>query len=168
MATIKITSNAVVVLARIANKIELLKDPQMLLRPVCIELIPMITERIHERGIDANGRAIGTYSPGYLKYTRKDYKRGPSAKVIVSLSRKLENEWGVIPTDKGYAIGFIDGQGGKIISPISKKEQAAVSSKQKLLYVEARKGANLTSLSKEETEFAKTRLNELVDEILAG
>jgi len=160
MASIKISSNATVVLNKIVTNLGKLKDPAFL-RPVCIELIPMITERIHERGMDADGRQIGTYSPAYLKYARKKAKRGPSPTVIVSLTRKLENSWAAVPTKNGYGIGFIDAGGGA-------GSNGAISSKQKLLYVAARKNANLTSLSKDETAFAIERINELVHEAISS
>jgi hypothetical protein len=37
---------------------------------------------------------------------RQENKRGEDRKVIVSLTRQLENDWAVLGTQTGYGIGF--------------------------------------------------------------
>ena len=38
----------------------------------------------------------------------RKYNRGADSKIIVSLTRQLENDWSVIATDDGYGIGFLN------------------------------------------------------------
>lgn len=100
-------------------------DPKVYLRPVAIEMIGEVAERIHERGEDSNGQSIGTYSTGYMKVRtgnfktgegkftrgakkgqpRPRYNRDNSTEVIASLTRQLENDYAVIGTENGWAIG---------------------------------------------------------------
>lgn len=40
--------------------------------------------------------------------SRPNYNRSSDTKVIVSLTRQLENDWAVIATDRGYGIGFLN------------------------------------------------------------
>ena len=82
-----------------------LKDRELLLRPVALEIIPQMTRRIHINGKASDDSNIGTYSNSYLKY-RENNKRGKDPKVIVSLTRQLENDWAVLATERGYGIGF--------------------------------------------------------------
>ena len=37
---------------------------------------------------------------------RPNYNRGTDTKVIISLTRQLENDWAVVATSKGYGVGF--------------------------------------------------------------
>src|SRR5690606_38168279 len=41
---------------------------------------------------------------------RIKYNRSSDTKVIISLTRQLENDWSVIATDKGYGVGFLNKQ----------------------------------------------------------
>jgi hypothetical protein len=96
-------------------------------REVVFEIIPMISERIHVKGLAADGSAIGTYSDGYMKIrtgevnhrhdatnlktkktfsTKPKYNRSADPKVIISLTRQLENDYAVLPGDKGWGVGF--------------------------------------------------------------
>lgn len=71
-------------------------------------LLAVMKGRIFVQGKDSNGSQIGTYTPAYIKYTRnsKKYRRGTDSKVIISLTRQLEN--GLHPeamtSENGYAI----------------------------------------------------------------
>jgi len=147
MITVK--SNIKIVTGRIKQQIEQLKNKEYLLRPVAIEVIPMMTERIHQKGEASDGGQIGTYSSGYLKLRQNKYKRDASTKVIVSLTRKLEQDWAVIATQNGYGIGFLN--------PLSL---------QKLRWVEAIKDKTIANLSKSEQQYAVDRINELVADAL--
>lgn len=120
-------------------------DPNYLLRPVAIEVLPMMTERIHRKGQASDGSQIGTYSNSYLKQREKN-NRGKDTKVIVSLTRQLENNWSVLETTNGYGIGFTN--------PFNKE---------KLGWVEEQKGKVISSLSNEEINYAFERVNELVE-----
>jgi hypothetical protein len=153
MITVK--SNINVVAGKIKKQIELLKNKEYLLRPVAIEVIPLMTERIHQKGDASDGGQIGTYSSGYLKLRERGNKkqqipvRGSDPKVIVSLTRKLEQDWAVIATQNGYGIGFLN--------PLSL---------QKARWVEEKKGKTIFSLSNSEQQYAVDRINELVADAL--
>jgi hypothetical protein len=147
MITVK--SNIKVVTGRIKQQLETLKNKEYLLRPVAIEVIPLMTERIHQKGEASDNSQIGTYSSGYLKLRQKKYKRDSSTMVIASLTRKLEQDWAVIATTNGYGIGFLN--------PLSL---------QKLRWVEGTKSKTIANLSKSEQQYAVDRINELVAEAL--
>lgn len=146
-----IKSNIKVVSGRIKQQLETLKNKDYLLRPVAIEVIPMMTERIHQKGVASDGNQIGTYSNSYLRLRQAKYKRDASSKVIVSLTRQLENNWSVIATQNGYGIGFIN--------PFNL---------QKARWVEENKGKIIFSLSKAEQSYAVERINELVSDALSS
>jgi hypothetical protein len=149
MVAMTIKSNIKVVSGRIKQQLEQLKNKEYLLRPVAIEVIPLMTERIHQKGEASDDSQIGSYSSGYLKLRQKKYNRDSSSKVIVSLTRKLEQDWAVIATQNGYGIGFLN--------PLSL---------QKLRWVEGRKGKIIANLSKSEQQYAVDRINELVADAL--
>jgi hypothetical protein len=81
---------------------------------------------------------------------RPNYNRTSDTKIIVSLTRQLENDWSVIPTTLGWAIGF--------------KNQFNA---QKLAWVEQQKNKKIGALMKEEKEYAIKKLRKLVNEKLA-
>lgn len=142
---ITIRTNISQVFQKLQADLNKLKDREYLLRPVATEIIPMITERIHQKGQASDNSQIGTYSNSYLKF-RAENKRGKDTKVIVSLTRQLENDWSVVATPKGYGIGFLNSFNAK-----------------KLKWVEERKSKVISRLSPEETEYAIDRINELVN-----
>jgi hypothetical protein len=144
-----IKSNIKVVSGRIKQQLEQLKNKEYLLRPVAIEVIPLMTERIHQNGEASDGGQIGTYNNAYLRLRQSKYKRGSSNKVIVSLTRQLENDWSVIATPNGYGIGFSN--------PFNL---------QKLRWVEGKKDKTISNLSKSEQQYAVERINELVSDAL--
>lgn len=181
MITVK--TNIAEVLGKMTGQLNLLKDKEYLLRPLAIEVIPLMTDRIHQRGLASDEKKIGTYSPGYMKvrtgnYGNADvYKKGPKkgqkkdsgvftkgknkgqprpkynrsndTTVIISLTRQLENDWAVVATDKGYAIGFLNELNFK-----------------KSVWVEATYNKKIFDLSKTEKEYVTERLNELVNEAI--
>lgn len=147
MITVK--SNIKVVTGRIKEQLEMLKNKEYLLRPVAIEVIPLMTERIHQKGEASDNSQIGAYSSGYLKLRQKKFKRDASAMVIASLTRKLEQDWAVIATTNGYGIGFLNPLG-----------------LQKLRWVEGTKGKTIANLSKAEQQYAVDRINELIADAL--
>lgn len=146
MITIK--TNIHLVFARLQAVLDKLKDREYLLRPVATEIIPLITERIHQQGKASDGSEIGTYSNSYLKQREKN-NRGKSTKVIISLTRQLENDWSVVATTRGYGIGFLNSFNA-----------------QKLKWVEEMKGKVVSRLSTEEKDYAIDRINELVNAAL--
>lgn len=144
-----IKSNIKVVAGRIKQQLETLKNKEYLLRPVAIEVIPLMTERIHQNGVASDGGQIGTYNNAYLSLRQRKYKRDASSKVIVSLTRQLENDWAVIATQNGYGIGFNNS-----------------FNLQKARWVEGIKGKTIFDLSKSEQDYAVERINELISDAL--
>lgn len=142
---ITVRTNITQVFQKLQADLNLLKDREYLLRPVATELIPMITERIHKEGKASDGSQIGTYSNSYLREREKN-NRGKDTKVIISLTRQLENDWSVVATQRGYGIGFLNSFNA-----------------QKLKWVEEGKGKIVSRLSAVETEYAIDRINELVN-----
>lgn len=120
-------------------------DAKALLRPVAFDVLSMMTERIHEEGKDANDSKIGTYNASYLKLRQKKYKRTSDPTIIVSLTRQLENDWSVLPTEKGWGIGFKNGK-----------------NYQKMRWVEANKDKKIASLTDKERSYAMQKLQKLV------
>jgi hypothetical protein len=128
----------------ITAKFNQLADKEYLLRPVAFDVIKLMTERIHERGEASDGSQIGTYSPSYLKLREKKYNRSSDKKIIVSLTRQLENDWSVIATQRGYGIGFLNS-----------------FNREKAGFVEEQKGKRIFKLSADELQFALNEIDEL-------
>lgn len=146
MAAIKVNTNINQFLSKIKSNFELLKDKEFLLRPLAVETIPLIKDRIHKRGEATDETQIGTYSSRYLKLREEKYKRSSDTKVIVSLTRQLENDWSVLGTPKGYGIGFNN--------PFNTD---------KAHWVEEKKGKIIFNLSPPEKQYISERLQELVN-----
>jgi len=70
-----------------------------------VTLMAAMRDRIHVQGKDSNGTPIGTYTPAYIR-ARIKAKRGTDNKVILSLTRALEDSYEVYPIENGYGIGF--------------------------------------------------------------
>jgi len=143
MATVN--SNISIVFDRIASNFELLKDKEYLLRPLAVELIPMIKERIHEKGQASDGSQIGEYANSYMA-ARAKAGRGSNRKIIVALTSQLEQDWAVIPTDSGYGIGFNN-----------------FLSVQKMKWVEEQKSKIISNLSAQEKQYVNERIQELAN-----
>lgn len=185
MASIKINTNIEQVNTLIQSRLKQLGNPETFLRPLCLDLIDLMTKRIHIDGIASDGGAIGTYSPAYMKVRtgnygnsgrvtrgankgnlknaglisrgdnkgkpRPQYNRSGDTKVIVSLTRQLENNWGVIATPKGFGIGFLN--------PFNY---------QKARWVEAQKKKEIFSLTPDERDYAIAFINDKTAETLNG
>jgi hypothetical protein len=81
---------------------------------------------------------------------RKRNKRGNDTKVIVSLTRQLENDWSVMETPKGYGLGFTNSFNAE-----------------KLRWVGEIKGKDLGQLSESEIDYAFERINELIEDAIS-
>lgn len=146
----RIQTNIGQVTKALAERLKVLKDPEYLLRPVAFGLIDKMTYRIHIEGKASDAGEIGQYSNSYLKARqRKPYNRTGETKVIVSLTRQLENDWSVIATPKGYGIGF--------------KNSFNLD---KLKWVEENKGKKIGDLTPDEEKYTIDYLNDLVAEAL--
>lgn len=100
-----VNTNISAVLNRLKTKFELLENKEYLLRPLAIETIPLMKQRIHEDGEASDGSQIGSYANSYMA-AREKAGRGQSRKIIVALTSQLEQDWSVQPTPNGYGIGF--------------------------------------------------------------
>lgn len=199
MAAITMRSNIGEMSARVLGKLAILNDKEYLLRPVCFDMIELMTKRIHIDGKNSNDAQIGTYSKGYMalrtgafknaekftrgknkgqnknagvvskrrvatpfgkssyayqniegdKIARQNYNRSNDTKIIVSLTRQLENDWSVIATEKGYGIGFLN-----------------KFNLQKARWVEENKDQKIFYLTKNEQEHALTIIQEQVKKAL--
>ena len=143
MATV--TTNIKQVVDKLKTNFELLADREYLLRPLAIETIPNMKERIHKDGAASDGQQIGTYSNGYMRQ-RVKARRGEDRKIIVSLTRQLENDWAVLATTNGYGIGFNN--------PLNR---------QKAAWVEQQKSKIIFNLSEPEKTYIRERIQELVN-----
>lgn len=150
MAAINITSNLDEVSQKLIVKLKKLQDKEYLLRPICVDVIDLMTKRIHIDGKEAGESEIGTYNPSYLRIRQKaPYNRTSDKKIIVSLTRQLENDWSVIATKNGYGIGF--------------KNRFNL---QKARWVEQNKQKRIFSLSASELQFSRERLTDLIHNAL--
>lgn len=148
MATIK--TNIGDVTGNINDKLAKLADPEYIPRTLSFDLIDLMTKRIHIDGKDASDSAIGSYNRDYLSLRQRKYNRSSDSKIIVSLTRQLENDWNVIATDKGYGIGFLN--------PFNF---------QKARWVEANKNKKIFSLSPSEQQYVNDTVTQLVQDALA-
>lgn len=148
MATIR--TNIGEVTDEIKGKLAKLGDKDYIPRTLSFDLIDQMTKRIHIDGKAADDSGIGNYNSQYLKLREKKYNRSKDTKIIVSLTRQLENDWSVIATNSGYGIGFLN--------PFNF---------QKARWVEQNKGKKIFSLSPSEQQYVNDRVNQLVKDALA-
>lgn len=183
MITVK--TNIEVVTTALLNKLELLRDPRPLLRPVALDVLNLMNERIHEQGKAADDSLIGTYSIGYLKF-RSENGRGKDSKVIASFTRQLSSALNVTATDKGYGIGVLVTGRNAMDNFLNKKNKAKgkeftlkpgivrnkkgkkrlLSNNDLIFFLQKKYKKKIWSPSKSETDFAIGNLKKRVNEIL--
>jgi hypothetical protein len=142
MVTLKIDMSKIK--ESLQTKFNKVADKEYLLRPVAFDVIKLMTDRIHKKGEDSTGGQIGTYSNSYLKLRERKFNRSSDKKIIVSLTRQLENDWSVIATQRGYGIGFLN--------PDNRK---------KARFVEEIKEKIIFQLSQPELDFALKEIDDL-------
>lgn len=81
------------------------ENPISYMRPVVFVLAGELRHRIHVEGKKANGSDIGTYTQDYMKIRAKN-KRGPSLRMIWSLTRQMEQDFVPIAQTDLYGLGF--------------------------------------------------------------
>lgn len=145
MITIK--SNIGEVTKEIRDKLEKLADKENIPRILAFNTIDLMTNRIHGEGKAADDGQIGTYNKSYLKLRERKYNRSSDSKIIVSLTRQLENDWSVIATPKGYGVGFLN-----------------ALNLQKARWVEENKEKKIFSLSRSE----ENKLSEVVQKLVTN
>ena len=136
------------------------------MRAGMVTILPVIKQRIHEKGLDGNNTKIGQYStepiyvnpknsprkfspqgkhgdtkfrsgePHQTRYFEDGYKgfktfigRNLLGSVNLSLTGGLSNQTVVIPTDKGYGIGFSNDENLQRAKALEKKYQKAIWTK---------------------------------------
>lgn len=102
---IRIETNMDVVINKVCISLDEISIDEMT-RLQATSLLAEMRKRIHVRGIASDGKPIGTYTPKYLKYVRPKYKRSTDSKVILSLTRSMENGMILFPITNGTAIGY--------------------------------------------------------------
>lgn len=145
-----IQSNIGEVTGNIEEKIKKLGDKEYIPRTLSFDLIDLMTKRIHIDGVAADGSQIGTYNKDYLSLRKRKYNRSADSKIIVSLTRQLENDWNVIATDDGYGIGFLNSHNFD-----------------KARWVEQNKGKKIFSLSATEQQYVNDTVDQMVKDALA-
>lgn len=94
----------------------------------------------------------GVFSRGLHKgEPRPKYNRNSDTKIIVSLTRQLENDWSVIPVEKGYGIGFLN--------PFNL---------QKARWVEEGQNKKIFDLTDTESQYVEDQINKRVNDALSG
>ena len=105
---ITVTSNIGEVAARLSGRLAAIeRSKDQMIRTICTSLVPIIKERIHEKGEYSDGTPFGGYNPQYLRL-RERAGRLEGNKKVFSLTGKLENALTVVPNGTSYAIGVID------------------------------------------------------------
>lgn len=148
MATLR--TNIGEVTDRIKGKLERLGDKDYIPRTLSFDLIDLMTKRIHIDGKASDDSQIGRYNNQYLKLRQTRFNRSADSKIIVSLTRQLENDWSVIATDEGYGIGFLN--------PLNL---------QKARWAEENKGKKIFNLSESEQQYVNDTVAQMVKDALA-
>lgn len=138
-----------------AEKVKLLlANTEAWLRPIALEIAGAMSHRIHSEGLASDETKIGSYKPSYLKMRLK-HKLGADPAVVLVLTRKLQNAWGVFATEKGWAVGFQEDTGAG-------KE---ASSLEKLEYAEKHFGKKIIELTADENKIVAQRLEEIINNL---
>lgn len=164
MAAISIETDFSQVNEEVLDALKKVRDPEYLLRPVAQEQIRLMHDRIHEQGIASDGSKIGTYKNSYMKIREAKYNRTGDTKVIISLTRQLENDYGVIATDNGMGVGFNSGSSPEP-DPVDSKKKL-ISNYDKARYVEKIFGKKIFDMTKEELQEAIDFINELTQDAI--
>lgn len=102
---ISIQSNLEEVLTTVHQKLSAI-DVDKMTRLQATSLMATMRQRIHVDGKASDGGAIGSYSPAYVKYTRPKFGRKEGSKVVLSLTRTMENAMILYPIPHGTGIGY--------------------------------------------------------------
>ncbi|MEE1096582.1 MAG: hypothetical protein UH084_08460 [Paludibacteraceae bacterium] len=102
---ITIQSNLEEVLTTVHQKLSAV-DVDKMTRLQATSLMAAMRQRIHVDGKASDGGPIGAYSPAYVKYTRPKHGRLEGSKVVLSLTRTMENAMILYPIPNGTGIGY--------------------------------------------------------------
>lgn len=106
MVSIRVDTKGIELLAKALTGIAYEKD--RVLRSVATTMRAELSHRIHTEGKAADGSLISPqgYSPAYLEERVEKFNRTNDSKVVLSLTRQMENDFKVIETENGYGLGF--------------------------------------------------------------
>jgi hypothetical protein len=80
---------------------------QFIALEVASALLGPVKARIHNDGLAGDGSEIGTYSNAYLKERQRKYNRTADSKVVLSLTRQMENDFTVQAVgNNSYGLGY--------------------------------------------------------------
>lgn len=156
--------------SNLLKKLQILKNPKPLLRPVAIDVLVIFHARIFEDGKASDGSSLGGYSNSYLKF-RQGNGRGSGASKTLTFTRQLEKCFDVIGTDNGWGIGVLVDQRLPADNFLNKKNKAKgkaatkvskVTNRELITYQEEQTGKKIFKLSKEEREYAINKLKTLI------
>lgn len=102
---LRIETNMDVIVDKVAFKMSSI-DIDKMTRLQATSLMAKMRKRIHVEGKASDGQPIGSYSQSYLKYVRPKYGRKEGSKVVLSLTRAMENGMILFPITNGTAIGY--------------------------------------------------------------
>lgn len=100
----KIENNFPSVIHAVESKIAQI-DLQRATALAASSLLATLRVRIHKDGIASDGSQIGQYSPKYMR-KRYEHGRNEGRKVVLSLTRAMENSEELYPLENGTGIGF--------------------------------------------------------------
>ena len=96
-----ITSNISEVLGTLAMRIEEAIKPENFTRVVATGIISTVHNRIHIQGKAADGSPIGSYENNYLRLRERKYGRLEGKKVVLSLTRQMEDDFSAVVGQDG-------------------------------------------------------------------
>lgn len=83
----------------------LTSDKDQYMRAVVFGLGGELRQRIHVKGLKADGSRIGEYKNSYLRIREKE-NRGRDSKIILSLTRQMEQDFIPVADNDEYGLGF--------------------------------------------------------------
>ena len=92
-------------LERTLRAVRILEKTQRLERFVATNMLPIVSDRIFNRGEASDNNQIGNYTQGYIK---RRVKEGWSAskKVILQFTRQMVNDFSMITGGRVVGLGF--------------------------------------------------------------
>ena len=103
---LRIESNMDVVVSKLATSMSKI-DIDKMTRLQASSLMAMIRKRVHVEGKASDGSAIGNYSKSYKERVRPKHGRKEGYKVVLSLTRAMENGMVLYPIPNGTGIGYV-------------------------------------------------------------
>ena len=121
---------------------------QFVMLEVATALLAPVKSRIHNDGVASDGSEIGTYTNAYLK-ERQKYNRTGDRKVVLSLTRQMENDFSVQAVgNNSYGLGYNnaenynkakwnDNRFGHIVFALTKEEETIATQIAKEAFINA-------------------------------